>query len=191
MAKCFVDDTSLTSIAEAIRTKGGTTDQLVFPAGFISAIEAIESGGGGISPFGKIAASGEIIFSEDVNDDYILSTGVNLKYSSNYGAVIYRDEPFETEDISGFNNTLFFSLNVTVANLGNTSRTFIFNAGFGGSGQYVGMGPYANAYGRITSIDNTGKTISFKNLGTSGNYAIGLKAGVKYKWAIIDSEGVN
>lgn len=47
MAKCFVDDTSLTSIAEAIRTKGGTTDQLVFPAGFISAIEAIESGGGG------------------------------------------------------------------------------------------------------------------------------------------------
>lgn len=46
MAKCFVDDTSLTSIAEAIRTKGGTTDQLVFPAGFISAIEAIEAGGG-------------------------------------------------------------------------------------------------------------------------------------------------
>lgn len=45
MAKCFVDDTSLTSIAEAIRTKGGTTDQLVFPDGFISAIEAIEAGG--------------------------------------------------------------------------------------------------------------------------------------------------
>ena len=47
MAKCFVDDTSLTSIAEAIRTKGGTTDQLVFPDGFISAIEAIQAGGGG------------------------------------------------------------------------------------------------------------------------------------------------
>lgn len=47
MAKCFVDDTSLTSIAEAIRTRGGTTNQLVFPAGFISAIEAIETGGGG------------------------------------------------------------------------------------------------------------------------------------------------
>lgn len=46
MAKCFVDDTSLTEIAEAIRTKGGTTDQLVFPAGFISAIEAI---GGGLT----------------------------------------------------------------------------------------------------------------------------------------------
>ena len=40
-------DANLASIAEAIRTKGGTTDQLVFPAGFISAIEAIEAGGGG------------------------------------------------------------------------------------------------------------------------------------------------
>lgn len=38
-------DANLASIAEAIRTKGGTTDQLVFPAGFISAIEAIEAGG--------------------------------------------------------------------------------------------------------------------------------------------------
>ena len=189
MAKCFVDDTSLTSIAEAIRTKGGTTDQLVFPAGFISAIEAIEAGG--ISPFGKIAASGEIILSEDVDGEYKLSTGVNLKYSLNYGAVIYRDEPLETEDTSGFNNTLFFSLLVVVANLGNTSKVFQFNAGFGGSGQYVGMGPNASSYGRITSIDNTGRTITFRNLGTSGNYAIGLKAGVKYKWAIIDSEGVN
>ena len=37
-------DANLASIAEAIRTKGGTTDQLVFPAGFISAIEAISAG---------------------------------------------------------------------------------------------------------------------------------------------------
>lgn len=41
-------DANLASIAEAIRTKGGTTDQLVFPAGFISAIEAIEAGSGDI-----------------------------------------------------------------------------------------------------------------------------------------------
>ena len=40
-------DANLASIAEAIRTKGGTTDQLVFPDGFISAIEAIQAGGGG------------------------------------------------------------------------------------------------------------------------------------------------
>lgn len=43
-------DTDLTSIANAIRTKGGTSASLAFPAGFVSAIEAIETGGGGSNP---------------------------------------------------------------------------------------------------------------------------------------------
>lgn len=37
-------DTELTSIADAIRTKGGTSASLVYPAGFISAINAISGG---------------------------------------------------------------------------------------------------------------------------------------------------
>lgn len=37
-------NTDLTSIANAIRTKGGTSAQLAFPAGFVSAIEAISTG---------------------------------------------------------------------------------------------------------------------------------------------------
>ena len=36
----------LTSVANAIRTKGGTSEQLAFPAGFVSAVEAIPAGGG-------------------------------------------------------------------------------------------------------------------------------------------------
>ena len=35
-------DADLTSVANAIRTKGGTSGQLAFPAGFISAVGAIE-----------------------------------------------------------------------------------------------------------------------------------------------------
>lgn len=46
MADYKVIDTELTSIANAIRTKGGTQSQLVFPTGFVSAINAIPSGGG-------------------------------------------------------------------------------------------------------------------------------------------------
>lgn len=34
----------LTSVADAIRTKGGTSAQLVYPAGFVSAIQAIQTG---------------------------------------------------------------------------------------------------------------------------------------------------
>lgn len=41
-------DTDLTSVANAIRTKGGTSASLAFPADFISAIEAISGGGGGL-----------------------------------------------------------------------------------------------------------------------------------------------
>lgn len=40
-------DADLTSVANAIRTKGGTSANLAFPTGFISAVEAIETGGGG------------------------------------------------------------------------------------------------------------------------------------------------
>lgn len=50
MSDYIVKDTELTSVANAIRTKGGTNSQLVFPGGFVSAIGNI-SGGGGSSDF--------------------------------------------------------------------------------------------------------------------------------------------
>lgn len=45
----IVDSTDLTSVANAIRTKGGTSASLAFPADFVSAIQAIPTGGGGAS----------------------------------------------------------------------------------------------------------------------------------------------
>lgn len=47
MSLITVQDYSLTNIADAIRTKGGTSAQLQFPGGFINAIQAIDGGGGG------------------------------------------------------------------------------------------------------------------------------------------------
>lgn len=47
MADYVVNENDLTSIADAIRTKGGTTASLSFPTGFVSAINAIPSGGTG------------------------------------------------------------------------------------------------------------------------------------------------
>lgn len=40
-------DADLSSVADAIRTKGGTSESLTFPQGFVGAVGAIESGGGG------------------------------------------------------------------------------------------------------------------------------------------------
>ena len=41
-------DTDLTAVANAIRTKGGISAQIAFPAGFVDAIGAIPTGGGGL-----------------------------------------------------------------------------------------------------------------------------------------------
>lgn len=44
MAKYSADETSLKSLADAIRTRGGTSEEMTFPDGFKSAIEAISAG---------------------------------------------------------------------------------------------------------------------------------------------------
>ena len=44
MAEYLMDTTDLTKIASAIRTKGGTSDSLVYPDGFVTAIQAIQTG---------------------------------------------------------------------------------------------------------------------------------------------------
>lgn len=46
MSVYLADSADLTSVANAIRTKGGTSASLAFPADFISAIGAIPTGGG-------------------------------------------------------------------------------------------------------------------------------------------------
>ena len=44
MAEFLTFDTDLTAVANAIRAKGGTSAQLVYPSGFVSAIQAIQTG---------------------------------------------------------------------------------------------------------------------------------------------------
>lgn len=46
MSNYIVSDTSLGSVADAIRTKGGTSAPLEYPQGFIDAIDDIQTGGG-------------------------------------------------------------------------------------------------------------------------------------------------
>lgn len=54
MADYKVTDAQLSGIADAIRTKGGTSEPLAFPSAFVSAIQAIPSG---ITPSGSISIS--------------------------------------------------------------------------------------------------------------------------------------
>lgn len=54
MANYLVTDTDLQSIANAIRTKGGTSGSLTFPDGFVDAIGDISTGGGELA-IGKMS----------------------------------------------------------------------------------------------------------------------------------------
>lgn len=46
MAEYLTTDTDLKKVADAIRAKGGTTEELTYPDGFAAAIAAISSGSG-------------------------------------------------------------------------------------------------------------------------------------------------
>lgn len=47
MTEYITTDTELISVADAIRTKGGTSTALEWPTDFVDAIDAISGGGGG------------------------------------------------------------------------------------------------------------------------------------------------
>ena len=76
MAYRKVDDTSLASVADAIRAKGGTSEQLVFPDGFVSAIGDIQTGGGESS--GIPSQYTRVEYLESHGTEYI-DTGITLK----------------------------------------------------------------------------------------------------------------
>ena len=59
MSNYLVTDTDLTSVADAIREKGGTSAALEFPDGFVDAIDDIETGGGDTNP---TAPENDVIF---------------------------------------------------------------------------------------------------------------------------------
>ena len=68
-----VNQSDLVSVANAIREKGGTSETLVFPDGFVGAVQAIQAGGGGnASVFGSItpASNGPITITHNFGDGY-------------------------------------------------------------------------------------------------------------------------
>jgi hypothetical protein len=94
-------DADLTSVANAIRTKGGTSAQLAFPAGFVSAVEAIPTGGGGSGNY----ETGTLTLASD----FALSTspkpipGLQLGFVPDYFLMMQTRESFEarTEGLGG------------------------------------------------------------------------------------------
>lgn len=78
MADYLVTDTELTSVANAIRTKGGTSAQLTFPQGFIDAVGAIPTGAASDPPLGAIRSDAELVKRISYDKYVVRDLGITL-----------------------------------------------------------------------------------------------------------------
>ena len=78
MADYLVTDTELTSVANAIRTKGGTSAQLTFPQGFVDAVGAIPTGAASDPPLGAIRSDAELVKRISYDKYVVRDLGITL-----------------------------------------------------------------------------------------------------------------
>lgn len=94
-------DAGLKQIADAIREKGGTSDNLAFPAGMAEAIAAIEAGGGAEMILGREYMCGSFTLAEDTTGDYEIADLKNLWGTASYKAAgfMFREPSLQNDDI--------------------------------------------------------------------------------------------
>ena len=137
-------DSDLTSVANAIRTKGGTSAQLAFPAGFVSAIGNISAGGDYIAEdwLDKTKPSGNIVTDKlftHYDGKYMLSSRANITNVTFNESVCVGEDQLRNSDFQTFTGK---------------KVTTLYNNAFYGSGQ-------------LTHVDILGGTINqaFNNCG--------------------------
>ena len=81
MAKCFIEDATLTAIGDAIRAKTGGTD-LMLPSAMPAAIEGIISGGGSGSYVWTKQGMSETVTEDTTGGTYTLTTPNTSRPSS-------------------------------------------------------------------------------------------------------------
>lgn len=130
MSKYIVTDTELTSVANAIRTKRGTNADLEWPSDFVSAIEALSSGGGNtglrIPPFNIPTSnySNPLIFDNGWIGEFNNASTVFRPIDSQ-GNVLDVDwsKPFEIFTVFKRSNTSSHSMVLFGSETGNWSYT--------------------------------------------------------------------
>ena len=177
MSNYIVSDTSLGSVADAIRTKGGTSAPLTYPQGFIDAIDDIQTGGSAVIQSLSVTQNGT----------YTAPSGVD-GYSPVTVNVSGGDTPIPADGKTRIfihiaegtpDNRLTFYLRFTASTANNTtvdwgdgvSETLGSTTATNYSHKYSKGGDYV-----ITMTVNTG-TISFEgSSGTSGHSIYGARS---------------
>lgn len=106
-------DSDLTSVANAIRAKSGGSSQLAFPAGFVSEIQAIPSGGGGLTPPVNAVAQFELTANITAVPSKILLDITGLKSymvdgnrTYDFSLILWRNDVVSATTYSQITNTI-------------------------------------------------------------------------------------
>ena len=116
MSKVFINESSLTSIGNAIRGKTGGSELLSVPDGMVAAIESITTGGGSaVLPEELKVISGDVqkMFSKDYATLYVKTYGNQITTKDLYNAQMFdgnktiEEVPFDLNIAGGYTNALF------------------------------------------------------------------------------------
>lgn len=151
-------DSKLTTVADAIRTAGGTTEPMSFPSGMVEAISVLKSGseaGGTIS--GRKFISGEITFSETPTSEITISH----------------------DNLGAYSIPFVFSASRSYAPSDNVGALMIVTKG---------SGAYINSSERVSLLSSISKTIDSSGYANDTSFTIKsasatkMLAGRTYIW---------
>ena len=101
MAEYLTNTTDLTKVASAIREKGGTTVPLIYPDGFVTAIEGIETGGG-ISVTGHITQTIVFIPTTETGTITFPIDNIDLTKPFNAFGILLTDFFYKKDKVMGY-----------------------------------------------------------------------------------------
>lgn len=117
MSKVFINESSLTSIGNAIRGKTGSSELLSVPDGMVAAIESITTGGGSAvlpEELKVITGNVQYLFSKDYATLYLKAFGNQITTTKDlvnpqmfYGNRTIEEVPFDLNIASGYTNDIF------------------------------------------------------------------------------------
>ena len=171
----------LKQIADAIREKGGTSDNLAFPAAMAEAIAAIEAGGGAI--FGSKFITGSFTLAAETTTAYAFATEEDLEKLLDTGesltsaykqlaCVVYRQPSTEAFSGSNYKKTLVGSMCVP---------TYVAPSG-GAGGASCGIA-YDN-YGSPGAVSGGTPQISYNSVSLGFNNNAKGSPDFEYRWVM-------
>ena len=176
----LTNDTEISSIAEAIRAKGGTTALLTYPTGFVSAINAISTGGTYQSKSVSPTESQQTV-SPDTGYDALSSVTVGAISSTYVGSEIDRKSSTDLT-ASGATVTAPAGYYSSAASKSVSSGSATGPSSISGSSASVSTGTNTLTLSKTVSVTPV-VSAGYVSSGTAANSSVSLTASVTTKAA--------